>query len=311
MRNIPGTDLAVHALCLGANVFGWTADESESFAVLDAYKAAGGNFVDTADGYSQWVPGNHGGESEEIIGRWMAKRGNRNAMVLATKVGSKHDRKGLTAGNVRTATEESLRRLQTDRIDLLYTHRDDEVTPPEETLGELDALVHEGKVRHVAASNVSPERLEAAMAASEREGLVRYVALQPHYNLVERDYEDGLADVCRRHDLGCLPYYALAKGFLTGKYRPGADGAESRRAQGARAYLDERGERVLAALDAAAAAHDVPVAAVSLAWLAGRPTVVAPIASARTPAQLAELLVMSDVVLTDDEVRALDAAGGG
>jgi len=311
MRNIPGTDLAVHPLCLGANVFGWTADEPESFAVLDAYKAAGGNFVDTADGYSQWVAGNRGGESEEIIGRWMARRGNRDAIVLATKVGSKGDRKGLTADNVRVATEESLARLQTDRIDLLYTHRDDEVTPPEETMGALDELVREGKVRHVAASNVSPARLEAALEASAREGLVRYVALQPHYNLVERGYEDGLADVCRRHDLGCLPYYALAKGFLTGKYRPGDDGGESQRAQGARAYLDERGERVLSALDAAAAAHDVPVAAVSLAWLAARPTVIAPIASARTPAQLAELLAMTDVVLRDDEVRALDAAGAG
>jgi aryl-alcohol dehydrogenase-like predicted oxidoreductase len=311
MRNIPGTDLTVHPLCLGANVFGWTADEPESFAVLDAYRAAGGNFVDTADGYSQWVPGNRGGESEEIIGRWMARRGNRDAIVLATKVGSKGDRKGLTADNVRVATEESLARLQTDRIDLLYTHRDDEVTPPEETMGALDELVREGKVRHVAASNVSPARLEAALEASAREGLVRYVALQPHYNLVERGYEDGLADVCRRHDLGCLPYYALAKGFLTGKYRPGADGVESQRAQGARAYLDERGERVLGALDAAAAAHDVPVAAVSLAWLAARPTVVAPIASARTPAQLAELLAMTDVVLREDEVRALDAAAAG
>jgi aryl-alcohol dehydrogenase-like predicted oxidoreductase len=309
MRNIPGTDLVVHPLCLGANVFGWTADELESFAVLDAYKAAGGNFVDTADGYSQWVAGNRGGESEEIIGRWMARRGNRDAIVLATKVGSKGDRKGLGADNVRVATEESLQRLQTDRIDLLYTHRDDEVTPPEETMGALDELVREGKVRHVAASNVSPARLEAALEASARERLARYVALQPHYNLVERGYEDGLADVCRRHDLGCLPYYALAKGFLTGKYRPGADGVESQRSQGARAYLDERGERVLDALDAAAAAHDVPVAAVSLAWLAARPTVVAPIASARTPAQLAELLAMTDVVLREDEVRALDAAG--
>ena len=308
VRNIPGTDLAVHPLCLGTNVFGWTADESESFAVLDAYRAASGNFVDTADGYSQWVPGNRGGESEEIIGRWMAKRGARDAIVVATKVGSKSDRKGLTAENVRVATEESLRRLQTDRIDLLYTHRDDEVTPPEETLAELDALVREGKVRHVAASNVSPERLEAAMQASEREGLVRYVALQPHYNLVERGYENGLADVCRRHDLGCLPYFALAKGFLTGKYRPGADAVRSERAQGAGAYLDERGERVLAALDAAAAAHDVPVAATSLAWLAARPTVVSPIASARTPAQLAELMAMTDFELSADELRALDDA---
>jgi aryl-alcohol dehydrogenase-like predicted oxidoreductase len=185
------------------------------------------------------------------------------------------------------------------------------VTPPEETMGALDELVREGKVRHVAASNVSPARLEAALEASAREGVVRYVALQPHYNLVEREYEDGLADVCRRHDLGCLPYFALAKGFLTGKYRTGADGVQSQRAQGARAYLDERGERVLAALDAAAAAHDVPVAAVSLAWLAARPAVVAPIASARTPAQLAELLAMTDVVLRDDELSALDAAGAG
>ena len=283
MRNIPSTDVFVHPLCLGGNVFGWTADEAESFAVLDAYADAGGNFVDTADGYSQWVPGHRGGESEEIIGRWMAARGNRDAIVLATKVGSKSDRKGLAADNVRTATEESLQRLQTDRIDLLYTHRDDEVTAPEETLGALDELVREGKVRHIAASNVSPERLEAAMDASEREGLVRYVALQPHYNLVERDYENGLADVCRRHDLGCLPYFALAMGFLTGKYRPGADAVDSQRAQGAGAYLDARGERVLAALDAVAAAHGVPVAAVSLAWLAAQPTVVAPIASARTP----------------------------
>jgi aryl-alcohol dehydrogenase-like predicted oxidoreductase len=309
MRNIPSTDVAVHPLCLGGNVFGWTADEAESFAVLDAYADAGGNFVDTADGYSQWVPGHRGGESEEILGRWMAARGNRDAMVLATKVGSKSDRKGLAAANVRVATEESLQRLRTDRIDLLYTHRDDEVTAPEETLAALDELVREGKVRHVAASNVSPQRLEAAMDASARDGLVRYVALQPHYNLLERDYENGLADVCRRHDLGCLPYYALAKGFLTGKYRRGAGEVRSQRAQGAGAYLDERGERVLAALDAVAAAHDAPVAAVSLAWLAAQPTVVAPIASARTAQQLAELMAMADLELSADDLRALDAAG--
>jgi aryl-alcohol dehydrogenase-like predicted oxidoreductase len=308
MRNIPATDLVVHPLCLGGNVFGWTADETESFAILDAYAAAGGNFVDTADGYSQWVPGHRGGESEEIVGRWMAARGNREEVVVATKVGSKSDRKGLAAANVRAATEESLQRLQTDRIDLLYTHRDDEVTAPEETLAALDELVREGKVLHVAASNVSPARLEEAMAASAREGFVRYVALQPHYNLVERDYENGLADVCRRHDLGCLPYFALAKGFLTGKYRPGAGHVESQRAKSAGAYLDERGERVLAALDAGAAAHDVPVAAVSLAWLAAQPTVVAPIASARTPDQLAELMAMVDLELSVDELRALDEA---
>jgi aryl-alcohol dehydrogenase-like predicted oxidoreductase len=311
MRNIPSTDLSVHPLCLGGNVFGWTADERESFAVLDAYAAAGGNFVDTADRYSQWVPGNRGGESEEILGRWMAARANRDAIVLATKVGWKSGREGLTADTVRAATEESLQRLQTDRIDLLYTHRDDEVTAPEETLAALGELVREGKVRHIAASNISPARLEQAMGASAREGLVRYVALQPHYNLVERGYENGLADVCRRHDLGCLPYFALAKGFLTGKYRPGADGVQSPRAESAGAYLDERGARVLGALDAAAAAHDVPVAAVSLAWLAAQPTVVAPIASARTPEQLAELMAMADLELAAGELSALDEAGGG
>jgi aryl-alcohol dehydrogenase-like predicted oxidoreductase len=177
MRNLSSTDLSMHPLCLGGNVFGWTADERGSFAVLDAYAAAGGNFIDTADRYSQWVAGHRGGESEEIIGRWMTARGNRDDVVLATKVGWKSGREGLGADNVRAATEESLRRLGTDRIDLLYTHRDDEVTPPEETLGALDALVREGKVRYVAASNVTPARLEEAMAASAREGLARYVAL--------------------------------------------------------------------------------------------------------------------------------------
>jgi aryl-alcohol dehydrogenase (NADP+) len=309
VRNIGATDLQVHPLCLGGNVFGWTADEAASFAVLDAYAEAGGNFVDTADVYSEWGDGNRGGESEEIIGRWMAARGNRDAIVVATKVGSKSDRKGLGAANVRVATEESLQRLGTDRIDLLYTHRDDEVTPPEETLGALDELVREGKVRYIAASNLSPARLEASMDVSAREGLAAYVVLQPEYNLVERGYEHGLADVCRRHGLACVPYYGLAMGFLTGKYRSGRDDdATSPRAASARGYLDERGERVLAALDAIAAAHDVPVAAVSLAWLAAQPTVVAPIASARTPEQVAELMPVAELELSDDELRALDVS---
>ena len=255
------------------------------------------------------MPGNRGGECEEIIGRWMAKRGNRDAIVVATKVGSKRDRKGLTADNVRVATEESLRRLQTDRIDLLYTHRDDEVTPPEETLAALDELVREGKVRHVAASNVSPARLEAAMEASEREGLVRYVALQPHYNLVERDYENGLADVCRRHDLGCLPYYALAKGFLTGKYRPGADERPEparagrrrlpRRARRARARRPRRGGR--------RARRPGRGGEPGLAGRAARPSSPRSPAPAR-PAQLAELMAMADLELSADELRALDDA---
>ena len=184
----------------------------------------------------------------------MAARGNRDAIVLATRSARSPTARGSRPTTSARATEESLQRLQTDRIDLYYTHRDDKVTPPEETLGALDELVREGKVRHIAASNDSPERMEAAMERQRARGLVRYVALQPHYNLVERDYENGLADVCRRHDLGCMPYYALAMGFLTGKYRPGADAVESQRAQGAGAYLDERGERVLAALDAVAGA---------------------------------------------------------
>jgi aryl-alcohol dehydrogenase-like predicted oxidoreductase len=310
MRNIPHTDLAVHPLCLGGNVFGWTADEAASFAVLDAYAAAGGNFIDTADRYSAWVPGNQGGESETIIGDWLAARGNRDDMVIATKVGGREGGHDISAAYVRSATEASLRRLRIDRIDLLYAHYDDETTPPEETLGAFAQLVEEGKVRHVAASNYAPARLEQAIATAEREGLPRYVGLQTHYNLVERGYERELRDVCARHDVACLPYWALASGFLTGKYRPGNEEASSPRAGAARKYLENgRGEPVLAALDAVAAAHEVPVAAVSLAWLAAQPTVLAPVASAITPEQLAQLLQFVELELGDEELRALDQAG--
>ncbi|PWI41086.1 aldo/keto reductase [Streptomyces sp. ICBB 8177] len=309
MVRIGSSQLDVFPLCLGGNVFGWTADERESFAVLDAYVAAGGNFIDTADVYSAWVPGNSGGESEAIIGRWLASRGNRDRLVIATKAGQHPDFPGLSAANVKGAVEQSLRRLRTDHIDLYYTHRDDPSVPVEEFLGALDALVKEGKVREIAASNIGAERLSEALAASEREGLARYVALQPHYNLVERgEYEGPLMDVAAGHGLGCLPYYALASGFLTGKYRPGGT-SDSSRAGKAESYLkDERNLRVLAALDEVAAAHEAEVATVALAWLATRPTVVAPIASARTVAQLPALTAVADLTLTPEQVASLDAA---
>ena len=307
MRRIPDTDLDVFPLCLGGNVFGWTADEHDSFDVLDGYLAAGGNFMDTADAYSAWVPGHSGGESETIIGRWMASRGTRARMVIATKVGMAPGLNNLSPTSIRTAAEASLRRLGVDRIDLYYAHADDPATPIRDSLRAFDALVKEGKVGYIAASNYTAPRLAEALAISDREGLARYVALQPHYNLMHRDYEGGLHDVCEREGLACLPYFALAKGFLTGKYRPGTK-VDSPRADAARAYLDDRGLRVLAALDEIAAAHHTTLAAVSLAWLLARPTVVAPIASARNAAQLAELLPIEEVRLTREEVARLAAA---
>jgi aryl-alcohol dehydrogenase-like predicted oxidoreductase len=300
-----GSGLDVSRLCLGANVFGWTADRDTSFAVLDAFAAAGGNFIDTSDSYMWRAPGNSGGESETIIGEWMAERGNRDAMVIATKVGSLPSRPGLSAANIAAAAEDSLRRLRTDRIDLYYAHKDDPDTAQEETLDAFDGLVRAGKVRALGASNFSAERLRSALEISARDGLASYVALQPHYNLLERtEFETSLAPLLASEGLACLPYYGLAKGFLTGKYRPGSD-VESVRAEGARAYLDDRGLRVLAVLDEIAAGHEVPVAAVALAWLADQPTVVAPIASARTPEQLADLLPALELRLTDDERRLL------
>lgn len=305
---IRGIDRDLFPLCLGGNVFGWTADAAQSFAVLDAYASAGGNLIDTADVYSGWVPGNAGGESETILGEWMAARGNRDEIVLATKVGGSGD--GLAPETIRSHAEASLRRLRTDRIDLYYAHLDDPDTPLEETLGAFDELVRAGKVLAIAASNHSAERLEQALAISDREGLARYAALQPEYNLMERDaYEGPLQRLTERERLPALPYYGLASGFLTGKYRPGAEPPASARAGGARAYLDDpRGIAVLDALDAVAAAHATNVAAVALAWLRMQPTVLAPIASARTPAQLAELLPGATLQLSAAELARLDAA---
>lgn len=308
MPRIPQTDLDVFPLCLGGNVFSWTADEPQSFAVLDSYLAAGGNFIDTADVYTAWVPGHTGGESETIVGRWMAARRTRSRMVIATKVGMSPALKGLSPETIRTAAEASLARLGVSSIDLYYAHADDPTTPIEDSLRAFDALVREGKVRYIGASNFTASRLAEALSISDRLGLARYVALQPHYNLMHRsDYEGELRDLCTREQVACVPYYGLAKGFLTGKYRPGTQ-VDSPRAAAARAYLDERGLRVLAALDGIAAAHQTTVAAVSLSWLRTQPTVVAPIASARTIAQLSELLPSADVTLTRDEIARLGAA---
>ncbi len=308
MQRIANTSLDVFPLNLGGNVFGWTADEAQSFRVLDAYVAAGGNFIDTADTYSSWLPGHVGGESETILGRWMAARKNRDRIVLATKVGLLPSLPGLSAKTIRAAADASLHRLQTDRIDLYYAHRDDPQTPLEESLRAFDGLVRAGKVRYVAASNYSAERLGEALAIARREGLARFVALQPHYSLVHRqDYEGAVADLCTREGLSCMPYFSLARGFLTGKYRPGVQ-VKSARAEGAAAYLDARGLRVLAALDEIAAAHEAPVAAVALSWLLARPNVVAPVASARTPEQLADLLPVAWVKLSGDEVERLTTA---
>jgi aryl-alcohol dehydrogenase (NADP+) len=304
------TDLDVFPLCLGGNVFGWTADEDASFAVLDAYAAAGGNFVDTANQYSYWAPGNSGGESETILGRWMADRGNRDDIVLATKVGGPmpglpHDLKPST---IQRAADESLARLQTDRIDLYYAHFDDESTPLEDTLAAYTELVQAGKVRHLAASNYSAQRLDEALAIAENLGYESFKVLQPHYNLVERGFEQALQPLCQEHGIPVVPYFSLAKGYLTGKYRGSAPTGDSPRAADAASYADERGVAVLAALDDIAAAHDACVATVALAWLRAKPTVAAPIASARNLEQLADLLAVATLELTADEVARLDAA---
>jgi aryl-alcohol dehydrogenase-like predicted oxidoreductase len=308
MTRIPLTDLNVFPLSLGGNVFGWTANEEQSFAVLDAYAAAGGNFIDTADMYSCWVPGNSGGESESIIGRWMKSRSNRNKIVIATKVGKLPRLPGLSAKNIQRATEDSLERLQTDRIDLYYAHEDDRATPLVETLRAFDGLVRSGKVRYIAASNYHGQRLAEAIRTSRREDFAQFVALQPHYNLVERDqYEGELMETVAAEGLGALPYFALASGFLTGKYREGSK-VDSKRAEGAQKYLNDKGRKVLAALDEIASGRKEAVGTIALAWLAAQPTVVAPIASARTPEQLKPLLRLAEVKLTKEEVQKLSAA---
>jgi aryl-alcohol dehydrogenase-like predicted oxidoreductase len=304
MTSLGRTDLDVFPLCLGGNVFGWTADEPQSHAILDAYTAAGGNFVDTANSYLI-----EHGRSETIIGRWLAARGHRDEIVLATKVGGGRGAvRNLRAETIEREAQASLERLQTDRIDLYYAHFDDQETPLEETLRAFDALVKAGIVRHLGASNYSAERLTAALELQREHGLAEFSGLQPHYNLVERDAEHTVLPVADAWGLAVLPYYGLAKGFLTGKYRTGGEAVESPRAEGARAYLERGGAAVLEALDEVAAAHDTTVAAVALAWLRAHPRVVAPIASARTTEQLEQILPAATLELSGAEVDRLSGA---
>jgi len=299
----------VFPLCLGGNVFGWTIEQERSFEVLDAYFQAGGNFIDTADIYGR--RGSDGlGASERIIGRWIAARGNREQLVIATKLGMSPEIPGLSADAINKSVAGSLQRLGIETIDLYYAHRDDPDTPLEETLGAFHDLIEAGTIRYAAASNYSAERLEQALRIGEKDGMAAYVALQPQYNLMERsEYESALAALCERRELSCVPYFALAQGFLTGKYRRDGQQPDSPRAAGVRAkYLNERGFAVLDALEEIAAAHHSSVAAVSLAWLVAQPAVLAPIASATSPEQLHELLDSTRLELSAAEIERLSSA---
>jgi aryl-alcohol dehydrogenase-like predicted oxidoreductase len=306
MRTIPGTEIAVSPLALGGNVFGWSADEASSFAVLDAYLDAGGTMIDTADVYSAWL-GTEGGESETIIGSWLAARSHRDRVTLATKVGGAPGYDNLQPATIRGALERSLTRLQTDYVDLYYAHFD-KGDPVEGTLETFDALIREGKVRHVAVSNHSAARIVESLDASAAHGWASYVAVQDNYSLMERTkFEGEIAPLCLERGLGAFPYYGLARGYLTGKYRVDGPAIESVRAKGAGAYVGERGEAVLATLREVADAHAVPMPSVALAWLLSRPAVVAAMASARSLEQLAGLLPMIGLELSPDEIAALDA----
>ena len=311
LRPLGRSGLSIAPLVFGGNVFGWTADERRSFELLDAFVDAGFNLVDTADVYSRWVPGHSGGESETIIGRWLKASGKRDRVLIATKVGMDMggDRKGLSRRWIRQSVEDSLRRLQTDRIDLYQSHLDDAGTPLEETLSTYAELIAGGKVRAIGASNYTAARLAEALEVSRKLGLPRYESLQPHYNLVERaDYEAELEPLCRAQEVGVINYYALASGFLSGKYRSQADLAQSPRGAGVAKYLDERGLRVLAALDAVAASLHATVAQVALAWQIARPGLTAPIASATSTAQLTELIGAARLELDRESIAAIDRA---
>ena len=310
-RTLGTTGLSVHPLCLGGNVFGWTADEAMSFRLLDAFVDSGFEFIDTADVYSVWAPGHTGGESETVIGNWLKKSGKRDRIVLATKVGMQMapDKKGLKPDYVFRAVEDSLRRLQTDHIDLYQSHADDDTIAIEETLRTYESLIKTGKVRVIGASNFSAARLGEALDIAERTGLPRYECLQPHYNLMERDFEKDLGPLCRDRQVGVIPSFSLAAGFLTGKYRGEADLAKSVRGpRTAGKYLTERGHKVLHALDEIASSHKATPAQVALAWLMAKPGLTAPIASATTPEQLRDLLGATKFSLSSPEMVALDAA---
>ncbi|QLD11139.1 aldo/keto reductase [Microbacterium oleivorans] len=306
MSTIGNSDLSVFPLALGGNVFGWTADRDASFAILDAFVEGGGNFVDTADAYSAWVPGHSGGESETIIGEWLAAR-SRPEVVVATKVSQHPDFPGLSAANVRAAAEASLGRLGVETIDLYYAHFDDEATPLEETVSAFGQLVSDGLVRHVAVSNYTADRVAEWLRIADETGVARPVAIQPHYNLVHRnEVEETIVPLAERENLSLVPYFALAKGFLTGKYRStDATGHDSPRAEGAAVYATPQGLQIIGTLERIGAAHDVSIASTALAWLRAQPTVVAPIASASRLEQVQGLLDGGRVELTADEVAEL------
>ncbi|HQV68778.1 MAG TPA: aldo/keto reductase [Thermoflexales bacterium] len=292
LRKLGNSSLMVSPLCLGGNVFGWTIDERRSFEVLDAFLAHGGNFVDSADVYSRWKEGNTGGESETIVGAWMKARGNRGKVILATKCGSDmgDGKKGLSAKWIARAVEDSLRRLQTDYIDLYQAHIDDAATPLEETLAAFDALVKAGKVRAIGASNYTGARLQAALDISKANGLARYESLQPKYNAIDREIEADQLPICQKNNVGVIPYYALAAGFLTGKYRPGQQLPDTARAGGVQKnYMNERGFAVLEKVERLAKENNATPSQVALAWLMRRPGITAPIASATSAAQVAEM----------------------
>ena len=310
-RKLGSTGFEVAPLAFGGNVFGWTADEATSFRLLDAFVAAGGNLIDTADSYSRWVPGHQGGESESIIGRWIARRGRHDDVVIATKVGSDMGLgyRCLRADYIMQAAEASLRRLGVDAIDLYQSHWDDDKTPFDETLEAYSRLIGQGKVKAIGASNLTAERLGQALAVSAQHGYPRYQTLQPHYNLYERaGFEGALADLCLRENIGVITYFSLGAGFLTGKYRGEADFAKSARGAGMQKFMNPRGLRILAALDAVAQRCGATMAQVALAWLMQRPGVTAPIASATSVAQLDELMAATRVSLDAEAVAALDEA---
>ncbi|HEX8223133.1 MAG TPA: aldo/keto reductase [Allosphingosinicella sp.] len=310
-RPIGRSGLSTPRLVLGGNVFGWTATGEEAFRILDRFIDAGGTMIDTADVYSAWVPGHQGGESESLIGEWLKRRGARDGVQIATKVGMLHNHGGgkLEPWRIAKAAEASLKRLGVDTIDLYYAHRDDPGTPMEEVLEAFDALVHAGKVRALGASNFTAERLAEALAVSDRLGFARYEALQNEYHLLARDsFEGGLERLCLSEEIGALPYFGLASGYLTGKYRSEADYGRSVRGDRMAKYVDGRGPTVLAALDEIAAETKATQAQIALAWIAARPAIAAPIASARTPEQLEELLGAMTLELSASQIARLDSA---
>ena len=312
LRPLGASGLSIAPLVLGGNVFGSNGmDRARSFAVLDAFVAGGGTMIDTADIYANYLPGGKGGESETMIGDWLDHRGRRDDVQIATKVGGPMapDRKGLGARHIPSAVEESLRRLRCDYIDLYFAHFDDADVPQDEVALAFDRLVRAGKVRSVGASNFAPARLASALDIAAREGVTPYTVLQPLYNLLERDFETALRGLCLERDLGVIAYFGLARGYLTGKYRSIDDLSKSRRGSGVRAYIEGKGPRVLAVMDAIAADRGAGLAAIALAWLMAKPGVTAPIASATSVEQLAELMHALTLELTPEEIRRLDAAG--